>query len=159
MTSTPTSETDLVPEVAFSRRSFLAGGAAVGTGLLLGHMPAAQASDSTDGHPIKQYDISANGIILHVTEQGEGPVVLFCHGFPDTSYTWRRQMQAVAAAGYRAIAPDMRGYGRSSAPVGAALYTPLRRPATWSICLTRFMPRAPSSSVTTGERVWLGAPP
>jgi pimeloyl-ACP methyl ester carboxylesterase len=115
-----------VPEVAFSRRSFLAGWAEVGAGLLLGHMPAAQASDSTDGHPIKQYDISANGIILHVTEQGEGPVVLFCHGFPDTSYTWRRQMQAVAVAGYRAIAPDMRGYGRSSAPVGAALYTPLQ---------------------------------
>jgi pimeloyl-ACP methyl ester carboxylesterase len=61
---------------------------------------------------------------LHVTEQGEGPAVLFCHGFPDTSYTWRRQMKAVASAGYRAIAPDMRGYGRSSAPADASQYTP-----------------------------------
>jgi pimeloyl-ACP methyl ester carboxylesterase len=63
---------------------------------------------------------------LHVTEQGDGPAILFCHGFPDTSYTWRRQMRAVASAGYRALAPDMRGYGRSSAPADAALYTPLQ---------------------------------
>jgi pimeloyl-ACP methyl ester carboxylesterase len=70
-------------------------------------------------------EIATNGISLHVTEQGEGPAVLFCHGFPDTSYTWRRQMQAVSSAGYRAVAPDMRGYGRSSAPLDSNLYTPL----------------------------------
>lgn len=75
--------------------------------------------------PINEYDIATNGISLHVTELGNGPAVLFCHGFPDTAFTWRRQMQAVATAGYRAIAPDMRGYGRSSAPADAALYTPL----------------------------------
>jgi len=73
---------------------------------------------------VKEYDIATNGINLHVTELGEGPAVLFCHGFPDTSYTWRRQMQAVAKAGYRAIAPDMRGYGKSSAPADKLLYTP-----------------------------------
>jgi pimeloyl-ACP methyl ester carboxylesterase len=75
---------------------------------------------------LKTYDVATNGVSLSVTEQGEGPAVLFCHGFPDTSYTWRRQMNAVAAAGYRAIAPDMRGYGRSSAPADATLYTPLQ---------------------------------
>jgi len=80
----------------------------------------------TVSSPIKEYDIAANGISLHLTEQGDGPVVLFCHGFPDTAYTWRRQMNAIAAAGYRAIAPDMRGYGRSSAPVEATSYTPLQ---------------------------------
>ncbi|WP_220444965.1 alpha/beta fold hydrolase [Paraburkholderia sp. DHOC27] len=74
---------------------------------------------------MKEYDISVNGITLHVTEQGDGEAVLFCHGFPDTAYTWRRQMETVAQAGYRAIAPDMRGYGRSSAPADATLYTPL----------------------------------
>src|ERR1700678_4602683 len=74
---------------------------------------------------IKEYKIAANGVSLHVTELGDGPIVLFCHGFPDTSYTWRKQMKAVASAGYRAIAPDMRGYGRSSAPAEATLYTPL----------------------------------
>jgi pimeloyl-ACP methyl ester carboxylesterase len=69
--------------------------------------------------------VETNGISLHYVEEGAGPAVLFCHGFPDTSYTWRRQMAAVASAGYRAIAPDMRGCGRSSAPVDAAVYTPL----------------------------------
>ena len=80
---------------------------------------------ASNSEGIKQYDIVTNGITLHVTEQGEGPAVLFCHGFPDTSYTWRRQMKVMAAAGYRAIAPDMRGYGRNSARADASLYTPL----------------------------------
>jgi len=74
---------------------------------------------------LKEHVVATNGIFLHVTEQGEGPAILFCHGFPDTSYTWRRQMKAASSAGYRAIAPDMRGYGRSSAPSDANLYTPL----------------------------------
>ena len=86
-------------------------------------MATAENSQGDDG--LKAYVIPTNGLTLHVTEQGEGPAVLFCHGFPDTSYTWRRQMKAVASAGYRAIAPDMRGYGRSSAPADATLYTPL----------------------------------
>jgi pimeloyl-ACP methyl ester carboxylesterase len=84
-----------------------------------------ESPGGVDGFPLRAYDIAANGITLHVTEQGVGPAVLFCHGFPDTSYTWRRQMGVVASAGYRAIAPDMRGCGRSSAPADAALYTPL----------------------------------
>ncbi len=74
---------------------------------------------------VNEYDIATNGITLHVTEQGDGPVVLFVHGFPDTSYTWRRQMEAAVEAGYRAIAPDMRGYGGSSAPADLNVYTPL----------------------------------
>jgi pimeloyl-ACP methyl ester carboxylesterase len=107
---------------AFCRRTFFAGVAAVGTSLLMGTMAEAQSADNS----VKEYDVATNGISLHVTELGIGPAVLFCHGFPDTSYTWRRQMKAVAAAGYRAIAPDMRGYGRSSAPADPALYTPLQ---------------------------------
>jgi pimeloyl-ACP methyl ester carboxylesterase len=110
-----------------SRRSVLAGAAAVGAGMLTGRIAgAAQAVGADTRHPVKAYVIETNGITLHVTEQGEGPAVLFCHGFPDTSYTWRRQMQALSSAGYRAIAPDMRGYGGSSAPVDANLYTPLQ---------------------------------
>jgi len=49
----------------------------------------------------------------------------FATAFPTLPYTWRRQLTAVASAGYRAIAPDMRGYGRSSAPADPNLYTPL----------------------------------
>lgn len=67
--------------------------------------------------------IDANGIALHVAEIGDGPPVLFCHGFPELWYSWRHQMTALAAAGYRAIAPDQRGYGGSSAPAAVGDYT------------------------------------
>ncbi len=69
-------------------------------------MIEANTFGSNDG--VKEYDIATNGISLHVTKLGAGPAVLFCHGFPNTLYTERRQMKAVAAAGYRAIAPDSR---------------------------------------------------
>ena len=55
-------------------------------------------------------------ITLAVHEMGEGPAVVFSHGFPELAFSWRHQLPAVAAAGFRAIAPDQRGYGRSSAP-------------------------------------------
>ncbi|WP_144160268.1 alpha/beta fold hydrolase [Paraburkholderia sp. BCC1885] len=109
-----------------TRRAFLASGTAFGASLLLDRRAQAQGFGAGGAAAIKEYDVNTNGVSLHVTEQGDGPAVLFCHGFPDTSYTWRRQMAAVAAAGYRAIAPDMRGYGRSSAPADAILYTPLQ---------------------------------
>ncbi|HMC39898.1 MAG TPA: alpha/beta hydrolase [Acidimicrobiales bacterium] len=67
--------------------------------------------------------VSTNGITLHVTECGEGPPVVFCHGFPHTGYIWHRQLPAVAAAGFRAVAPDMRGYGGSDRPEAVADYT------------------------------------
>jgi hypothetical protein len=94
---------------AIPRRAFLAGGTAVGVSVLLGRMARAASLAGVDGPALKESDIATNGITLHVTEQGDGPAVLLCHGFPDTSYTWHRQMKAVASAGYRAIAPDMRG--------------------------------------------------
>ncbi len=67
--------------------------------------------------------VTANGNTFHVLEQGEGPAVLFCHGFPDTAETWRSQMSAVAAAGFRAVALDMRGFGQSFAPDDFREYT------------------------------------
>ena len=62
---------------------------------------------------------------MRVATQGEGPLVLFCHGWPESWYSWRHQMAAVAAAGYRAVAPDMRGYGSTDAPQDVAQYTML----------------------------------
>ncbi|MYY81872.1 alpha/beta fold hydrolase [Streptomyces sp. SID335] len=59
---------------------------------------------------------------VHLVEQGEGPLVLLVHGFPESWYSWRHQLPALAAAGYRAVAVDMRGYGRSSRPADAAAY-------------------------------------
>jgi pimeloyl-ACP methyl ester carboxylesterase len=67
--------------------------------------------------------VEANSIHLHIAEQGEGPVVLLCHGFPESRYSWRHQLGALAAAGFHAIAPDMRGYGRSDRPEAIAQYT------------------------------------
>jgi pimeloyl-ACP methyl ester carboxylesterase len=67
--------------------------------------------------------VEANGIHLHVAGQGEGPAVLLCHGFPESWYSWRHQLAALAAAGFHAIAPDMRGYGRSDRPEAIEQYT------------------------------------
>lgn len=60
--------------------------------------------------------VSANGARFHVAEAGEGPLVLLLHGFPQFWYTWRHQMEALAAAGFRAAAMDLRGYGGSDKP-------------------------------------------
>ena len=60
--------------------------------------------------------ITTNGVDLHVVDEGEGPAVVLAHGFPELAYSWRRQIPALAAAGYRVLAPDQRGYGRSSRP-------------------------------------------
>jgi pimeloyl-ACP methyl ester carboxylesterase len=62
-------------------------------------------------------------ITLAVHEQGAGPAVVFCHGFPELAYSWRYQLPAVAAAGFRAIAPDQRGYGRSTSPEPIEAYS------------------------------------
>jgi pimeloyl-ACP methyl ester carboxylesterase len=67
--------------------------------------------------------ISANGIEIFLLEQGEGPLVLLCHGWPELSYSWRHQIQALAAAGFHVVAPDMRGFGRTSAPAEIDAYS------------------------------------
>jgi hypothetical protein len=115
------------PNFAPSRRSLLSAGMTIGTTLALHNAAFAEVTIRRGPMlPIKETDIATNGIHLHVTELGEGPAILFVHGFPDTAYTWRKQMQALAAAGFRAIAPDMRGYGGSSAPADPTLYTPFQ---------------------------------
>src|SRR5881275_2183306 len=73
--------------------------------------------------PIQRHSAEVNGITLSYLSQGQGPLVVFMHGFPDLAISWRHQMQAVADAGYRAVAPDMRGYGDSAAPADPALYS------------------------------------
>jgi epoxide hydrolase 4 len=60
---------------------------------------------------------------LHYVEEGEGPLVVLLHGFPEFWYGWRRQISPLAAAGFRVVAPDMRGYNLSSKPAGAGSYS------------------------------------
>ncbi|WZZ11817.1 hypothetical protein YC2023_104906 [Brassica napus] len=74
---------------------------------------------------IEHTTISTNGINLHVASIGSGPAILFLHGFPDLWYSWRRQLLSFADLGYRAIAPDLRGYGDSDAPPSHESYTVL----------------------------------
>ncbi|CAM2155026.1 soluble epoxide hydrolase / lipid-phosphate phosphatase [Pararobbsia alpina] len=66
--------------------------------------------------------IRTNGIDMHIVQQGEGPMILLCHGFPETSHSWRHQLPALAQAGFRAVAPDMRGYGQTDSPAAVAAF-------------------------------------
>jgi pimeloyl-ACP methyl ester carboxylesterase len=67
--------------------------------------------------------LDVNGLRMQVAMQGSGPLVLLCHGFPELWISWRAQLSALAAAGYRAVAPDMRGYGGTTAPEDPTAYT------------------------------------
>src|SRR5256712_8247974 len=67
--------------------------------------------------------VETNGIRMHVAEAGSGPLVVMCHGFPESWYSWRHQLAALAEAGYHAVAPDMRGYGQTAAPAEIEAYT------------------------------------
>lgn len=75
--------------------------------------------------PVHRRQVQVNGASFHIIEQGQGPTVLFCHGFPDTAETWRSQMRAVAENGYHALALDMRGFGRSYSPLEVSSYSAL----------------------------------
>ncbi|MFJ4653252.1 alpha/beta fold hydrolase [Nocardia sp. NPDC088792] len=69
--------------------------------------------------------IETNGIRVRVAEQGRGPLVVLLHGFLNYSYSWRHQLRALAEAGYRAVAPDLRGYGGTDRPADPGQYTQL----------------------------------
>ena len=71
---------------------------------------------------ITHREVVANGIRFHLAEAGEGPLVLLCHGFPESWYSWRHQLPALAAAGFHAVAPDLRGYGGTDAPAAVDAY-------------------------------------
>ena len=79
-------------------------------------------TDSQRYPNINQRRVETNGISLNIAEQGEGPLVLMLHGFPESWYSWRHQFSALAEAGYHAVAPDMRGYGESDKPFEIEAY-------------------------------------
>jgi pimeloyl-ACP methyl ester carboxylesterase len=72
---------------------------------------------------IKHRFVETNGIRMHIAESGAGPLVLLCHGFPESWYSWRHQLAALAEAGFHAVAPDMRGYGQTDHPEAIDQYT------------------------------------
>lgn len=67
--------------------------------------------------------VETNGILMHIAEAGSGPLVVLCHGWPESWYSWRHQLVALARAGYRAVAPDQRGYGETERPQAIDQYT------------------------------------
>lgn len=74
----------------------------------------------------RSHVVDVDGTRIHCVEAGEGPLVLLVHGFPESWYSWRHQLPALAGAGYRAVAIDVRGYGRSSKPIDVADYRMVR---------------------------------
>ena len=72
---------------------------------------------------ITERDIQSNGLNMHIAEAGEGPLVVLCHGFPESWYSWRHQLRALSDAGYHVVAPDQRGYGGTDAPPNIDEYT------------------------------------
>ena len=67
--------------------------------------------------------LKVNGARIHAVEEGNGPLVVLIHGFPESWYSWRHQLKALADAGFHAVAPDMRGYGQTDAPAEIDRYT------------------------------------
>jgi pimeloyl-ACP methyl ester carboxylesterase len=122
-------------DATFSRRDMLWVGGALTVGAAFAEPLKAAAADLSGAGPeptswgdlalpeVTHRMIESNGIRLHMAEQGEGPLVILCHGFPECWYSWRHQLQALANAGFRAVAPDLRGYGRSDRPEEVEKYT------------------------------------
>lgn len=69
--------------------------------------------------------LEVNGLTMNVTSMGSGPLVVLCHGFSELGMSWRSQIIALVGAGYRAVAPDMRGFGGTSVPSDVSDYTML----------------------------------
>src|SRR5258707_8400651 len=83
----------------------------------------AQLFEGLSMSEIKHSFVKTNGIKMHVAESGAGFPVVLCHGFPEMWYSSRHQMKALAEAGFRAIAPDQRGYGETDGPAPIEAYT------------------------------------
>jgi pimeloyl-ACP methyl ester carboxylesterase len=125
-----------------SRRLLLSGAAAIAGAASLPPAASAIVAPTTAGRGGAQASLAAtnnganlpevghrfvetNGIRMHLAEQGEGPLVLLLHGFPELWYSWRHQLGPLADAGFHAVAPDMRGYGQTTIPESVADYTQL----------------------------------
>lgn len=103
-----------------NRRGVIAGSAAMA---VLGASEALAQPKAVAGERLPRLRmIKSNGIRMRIAELGKGPLVLFVHGWPESWYSWRHQISALAAAGYRAVAPDMRGYGKSDKPAAVEDY-------------------------------------
>lgn len=79
-------------------------------------------SQRAEANPIEHHHASINGLRYHFVTCGSGPAVLLCHGFPDTWRLWRYQIPVLAAAGFKVVAPDLRGFGETETPPEPSAY-------------------------------------
>jgi pimeloyl-ACP methyl ester carboxylesterase len=108
-----------------TRRTFLQSAALAGLGTAMtGSDSSAVNTDGVKPAPYmpKPEYVKTNGLNMAVYDQGEGTPIVFCHGFPELAFSWRHQMKALSAAGYRCIAPDQRGYGLTGGPEDNSQY-------------------------------------
>jgi pimeloyl-ACP methyl ester carboxylesterase len=80
--------------------------------------PPPMTEPATDATPVTHRYVQAGSLRMHIAEAGQGPLVLLLHGFPESWYSWRHQLTALAEAGYHAVAPDQRGYCATGPPGG-----------------------------------------
>ena len=116
---------DPADPASLSRRRFLQGtAAAIAAAPFVRPFPALAQAEvrPAPGMPAPHF-VTTNGIRMAVYERGEGFPVVFVHGFPELAYSWRNQLRSYPAAGLRAIAPDMRGYGLTDQPADVASYS------------------------------------
>jgi pimeloyl-ACP methyl ester carboxylesterase len=99
---------------SITRRLFA--GAIAGAAVALSACATAPATTPAPIDGVSFRMVETNGITLRVAEMGEGPLVVLVHGWPESWYSWRHQIPVIAAAGYKVIAPDMRGFGGSDKP-------------------------------------------
>src|SRR5262249_32384435 len=97
--------------------------------------PAGIARVETTMTDVKHRIVETNGIRMHVAEDGAGPLVVLCHGFPESWYSWRHQLRGLAEAGFHVVAPDMRGYGQTDRPRSRSTHS-CTWLATWWACST-----------------------
>jgi pimeloyl-ACP methyl ester carboxylesterase len=110
--------------MALSRRELMASMAAsVAVPAVAGTTRATSPIQYPGPQTITHRIVETRGLRMHVAEQGRGPLVLLCHGFPESWYSWRHQIPGLADAGYHVIAPDLRGYGETEAPAERDSYT------------------------------------
>ena len=118
-----TNHDDSDSDASMTRRTLIAGSAVGAAALAAKAGPAAAAGNEAPAWPEPSYVRTNGGLRMAVYEAGiEGVPVVFCHGFPELAYSWRHQLQPVAAAGFRVLAPDQRGYGNTQRPLAIEAY-------------------------------------
>ena len=95
---------------------------------------------------------------LHYVEAGDGPLIVLLHGFPEFWFSWRLQIAPLAAAGFRVLAPDLRGYNLSSRPADVEAYSPTGWPPTSAVLSESSVPSPRCWSGTTGAEPSPGRP-